>query len=197
MPSQDLLCWNTTFHNQISFNSVMWWIMGSFHLHILLSSILPPPPPVPAPPPQPPLHVAQNDHPGLPRHAIAHHDRQLYHHQQCINWNEHLYHGFQSHHQECLCLHQLQAGQSHGEQAAQRELQQQQHAPSIRVQQQQQAQSAQQYQQLIQQLQVSHPSPSSYSQSHCSFIIRSRGLLKWHRSHIIRLKDIRSVIHPP
>src|SRR6266849_1124528 len=41
MPSQDLLCWNITFHNQTSFNLVMWWIMGSFHLHILLSSILP------------------------------------------------------------------------------------------------------------------------------------------------------------
>src|SRR5713101_4589556 len=35
MPSQGLLCWNTTFHSQISINLVM----DSSHLHILLSSI--------------------------------------------------------------------------------------------------------------------------------------------------------------
>src|SRR5882724_3016071 len=42
--------------------------------------------------------VPVQGYPGLPRHAIAHHDRALYHHQQHSNWNEGHYNAFQHHH---------------------------------------------------------------------------------------------------
>src|SRR5882724_5069195 len=59
--------------------------------------------PVPMPmqvPAHHPRHapVPVQGYPGLPRHAIAHHDRQLYRHQQHTNWNEELNSGFQQHH---------------------------------------------------------------------------------------------------
>jgi len=49
--------------------------------------------------------VPVHGYPGLPRHAIAHHDRQLYHRQQRTNWDEELNRGFQHRYNARLELH--------------------------------------------------------------------------------------------
>ena len=143
------------------------------------------PMPMPAPAPAPAYHanhmpVPVQAYQGLPRHSIAHHDRQLNYCQQHTNWNEGLHDGFQQRKNTCLQRRNAQAAnpqqrnqelEQHEEQnEAQHAFQHGQHLQAIQQQAALQMQQSFQAQQEAQHQQDIRHRTAQLSQAHVSHI---------------------------